>query len=73
MQRVKDGGILRLIGKWLQAGVHEAGTLTYPDQGTPQGGVASPMVAHVCLHQVLDAWCGQAVQPSPFNMVTVVQ
>jgi RNA-directed DNA polymerase len=40
-RRVKDGGILRLIGKWLKAGVWEAGTLTYPDQGTPQGGVAT--------------------------------
>jgi RNA-directed DNA polymerase len=63
MQRVKDGGILRLIGKWLKAGVHEAGTLTYPDQGTPQGGVASPILANVFLHQVLDAWCVQDVQP----------
>jgi retron-type reverse transcriptase len=40
-QRVNDGGILRLIGKWLNAGVLEAGELTYPDQGTPQGGVAT--------------------------------
>ena len=63
MQRVKDGGILRLIGTWLKAGVHEAGTLTSPEQGTPQGGVASPMLANVFLHQVLDAWCVQDVQP----------
>ena len=41
-QRVNDGGILRLIGTWLKAGVLEAGTLTYPDKGTPQGGVATP-------------------------------
>jgi group II intron reverse transcriptase/maturase len=40
-QRVKDGGILRLIGKWLHAGVLEAGELTHPDKGTPQGGVAT--------------------------------
>jgi RNA-directed DNA polymerase len=40
-RRVKAGGSLRLSGKWLQAGVGEAGTLTYPDQGTPQGGVAT--------------------------------
>ena len=62
-QRIKDGGIRRLIGKWLKAGVHEAGTLTYPDQGTPQGGVASPMLANVFLHQGLDAWFVQEVQP----------
>jgi len=42
-QRVKDGGIRRLIGTWRKAGGREAGTLTYPDQGTPQGGVASPI------------------------------
>jgi RNA-directed DNA polymerase len=40
-QRVKDGGILRLIGKWLHAGVLEAGALSYPDKGTPQGGVVT--------------------------------
>ena len=42
-QRGRDGGILRLIGKWLHAGVLESGELSYPDKGTPQGGVVSPM------------------------------
>jgi hypothetical protein len=41
-QRVRDGGILRLIGKWLPAGVLEAGALRHPDKGTPQGGVVTP-------------------------------
>ena len=41
-QRVQDGVLLRLIGKWLRAGVLEDGTLTYPDAGTPQGGVITP-------------------------------
>jgi retron-type reverse transcriptase len=40
-QRVKEGGILRRIGKGLHAGVLEAGALTHPDKGTPQGGVAT--------------------------------
>ena len=62
-QRVTDGGILRLIGKWLKAGVQEAGTLTYPEKGTPQGGVASPMLANVLLHQVVDEWFVKDVQP----------
>ena len=62
-QRVNDGGILRLIGKWLKAGVLEAGTLTYPDKGTPQGGVASPILANVLLHHVLDEWVVKDVQP----------
>jgi RNA-directed DNA polymerase len=63
MQRVNDGGILRLIGKWLHAGVLEAGELTHPDKGTPQGGVVSPMVSNIFLHQVLDEWFVKDVQP----------
>jgi len=50
---VNDGGILRLIGKWLNAGVLDAGALSYPDKGTPQGGVASPptnLSCRRCLH-----------------------
>lgn len=62
-QRVSDGGILRLIGKWLNAGVVEAGTLTRPDKGTPQGGVISPMLSNIFLHYVLDEWYVQEVQP----------
>jgi len=62
-QRVNDGGILRLIGKWLHAGVLEAGELTHPDKGAPQGAVVSPMISNLFLHQVLDEWFVQAVQP----------
>lgn len=42
-QRVNDGGIIRLIGKWLKAGVVDAGTLTHPDLGTPQGGLSKAL------------------------------
>jgi len=62
-QRVSDGGILRLLGKWLQAGVLESGALTYPDKGAPQGGVISPMVSNVFLHRVLDEWFVKDVHP----------
>jgi group II intron reverse transcriptase/maturase len=62
-RRVSDGGIMRLIGKWLNAGVVEAGTLTRPDKGTPQGGVISPMLSNIFLHYVLDEWYVQVVQP----------
>ena len=62
-QRVNDGGIVRLIGKWLNAGVLEEGTLTYPDKGTPQGGVVSPMLANIFLHHVLDEWFVKQVKP----------
>ena len=62
-QRVNDGGIIKLIGKWLNAGVLEAGTLTHPTKGTPQGGVISPMLANIFLHHVLDEWFIKDVQP----------
>jgi len=62
-RRVRDGVILKLIGKWLNAGVLEGGAITHPDAGTPQGGVASPLLANVYLHYVLDEWFGQEVKP----------
>jgi RNA-directed DNA polymerase len=49
-QRVKDGAILRLIRKWLKAGVLEGETLSYPERGSPQGGVVSPLRANVVWH-----------------------
>jgi RNA-directed DNA polymerase len=62
-QRVRDGVLLRLIDKWLKAGVLEGGELTYPEAGTPQGGVISPLLANVYLHYVLDVWFEQQVKP----------
>jgi len=62
-QRVRDGVLLRLIGKWLNAGVLEEGSISYPDAGTPQGGVISPLLANVYLHEVLDKWFEDEVAP----------
>lgn len=62
-QRVRDGVIRRAVGKWLQAGVMEAGTLWYPERGTPQGGVISPLLANIYLHEVLDTWFEDQVKP----------
>jgi len=62
-RRVKDGSILRLIGKWLNAGVIDGGELTYPESGSPQGGVISPMLSNIFLHHVLDEWFVRDVQP----------
>jgi len=62
-QRVKDGLIRKLIDKWLKAGVLEEGLWTVPDQGTPQGGVISPVLANMFLHQVLDTWFHREVVP----------
>jgi RNA-directed DNA polymerase len=62
-QRVRDGVLLRLIGKWLHAGVMEDGALSYPDSGSPQGGVVSPLLANIFLHEVLDVWFERDVRP----------
>jgi len=62
-RRVRDGVLLRLIGKWLNAGVMESGGLSYPEAGTPQGGVISPLLANIYLHEVLDTWFKRDVKP----------
>jgi len=62
-QRVRDGVIRRTIDKWLNAGVQHDGMLRYPDDGTPQGGVVSPLLANVYLHEVLDVWFEREVRP----------
>jgi RNA-directed DNA polymerase len=62
-QRVRDGVIVRLIGKWLNAGVMEDGALRQSEAGTPQGGVISPLLANIYLHTVLDTWFERDVLP----------
>jgi len=62
-RRVRDGVIRRLIDKWLQAGVWEKGQVSYPEDGTPQGGVISPLLSNVYLHEVLDCWFVEEVLP----------
>jgi group II intron reverse transcriptase/maturase len=61
--RINDGGIIRLIGKWLHAGVMEGEILSYSEKGTPQGGVISPLLANIYLHHVLDEWFEREVKP----------
>ena len=63
-RRVRDGVIERLIAKWLKAGVMEDGNVSYPDEGTPQGGVISPLLSNIYLHEVLDKWFVESVQPA---------
>ena len=54
--RVADNRILRLIQKWLKAGVSEDGEWSETKVGTPQGAVISPLLANVYLHYVFDLW-----------------
>ena len=62
-KRMNDGTLIRLIGKWLNAGVMEGDALHHPEQGTPQGGVISPILSNIFLHYVLDDWYEQEVKP----------
>ena len=55
--------IRRVIGKWLKAGVMEEGCVRHPEKGTPQGGVISPLLANLYLHEVVDRWFEEEVQP----------
>ena len=61
-QRVRDGVIRRQIDRWLNAGVLEDGQLARPADGTPQGGVISPLLANIFLHDVLDRWVEDVVR-----------
>jgi hypothetical protein len=54
--RIADERVLRLVSKWLAAGVIEDGQWTESEKGSPQGASASPLLANVYLHYVLDLW-----------------
>jgi len=62
-KRVKDGVIRRMMDKWLKAGVMESGNISYPEEGTPQGSVISPLLSNIYLHYVLDVWFSEQIQP----------
>jgi group II intron reverse transcriptase/maturase len=62
-QRVTDGIVRRMIDKWLKAGVLEKGVLRRTTDGTPQGGVISPLLSNIYLHYVLDEWFEKVVRP----------
>jgi RNA-directed DNA polymerase len=63
-RRIGDRVLLRLIGKWLNAGVLEGLVLSHPEEGTPQGGVISPLLANIYLHDVFDEWFVRDVRPA---------
>lgn len=72
-KRVSDGVLRRAIDKWLKAGVFESGMVTHPDEGTPQGGVVSPVLANVYLHEVLDVWFEREVKPRLQGDATLIR
>jgi RNA-directed DNA polymerase len=73
-ERVHDRAFLRLIGKWLRAGVlEEDGRITHPVTGTPQGGVISPILANVYLHYALDLWFERRVRKHGAGRATLMR
>jgi len=72
-QRVTDGVIRRMIDKWLKAGVLEDRLLRLTTEGTPQGGVISPMLSNIFLHHVLDGWFENEVKPRLAGSCTLVR
>lgn len=71
--RMGDGVVLRLLSKWLHAGVMERGQLHYEETGTPQGGVVSPLLANIYLHEVFDRWFEEVVRERMVGRVFVVR
>jgi hypothetical protein len=65
--------VRKLIDKWLKAGVLEAGQVHYPEAGTPQGGVVSPILSNVFLHHVIDLWYTEQVRPRLRGPSTLVR
>lgn len=60
-QRVNDGRVLELIEAWLKAGIMDGRDMVFPEKGSPQGSVISPLLANVYLHEVLDTWFAEVV------------
>lgn len=72
-QRIRDGVLIRLIGKWMRAGVMEEGVIHHPQSGTPQGGVISPLLANIYLHDALDVWFEREVKPRLRGRATLIR
>jgi group II intron reverse transcriptase/maturase len=72
-RRVSDGVITRVIGKWLNAGVMDGEKRIYPEKGTPQGGVISPLLSNLFPHEVLDDWFVKTVQPRMRGKASMVR
>ena len=71
--RVKDPRIVRLVKRWLKAGVMENGTMEQSTEGTPQGGSISVLLSNIYLHYVLDLWIEHRVKPGCRGQVKYVR
>jgi RNA-directed DNA polymerase len=71
--RVGDRRVLRLIQKWLTAGVMENGKWTESEEGSPQGATVSPLLANIYLHYALDIWVHQWRKKQAHGDVIVVR
>jgi RNA-directed DNA polymerase len=71
--RIADQRVVRLIQKWLNAGVLEDGVRTWREEGTPQGGSISPLLANVYLHYVFDLWAQRWRKKHAYGDVIVVR
>jgi group II intron reverse transcriptase/maturase len=71
--RIADRRVLRLISKWLKAGVMEDGVHVATEEGTPQGGVASPFLANAYLHYVFDLWAERWRRREALGQVAIVR
>lgn len=72
-KRINDGVVLRLIDKWLKAGVMDGEIFSNTDEGTPQGGIVSPLAANVFLHYVLDLWFQEELLPQLSGEASLVR
>jgi RNA-directed DNA polymerase len=71
--RIADKRVIRHVQKWLQAGVMEQGVVTLPEEGVPQGGSVSPLLANIYLHYVLDLWADQWRRKKTHGEVIIVR
>jgi group II intron reverse transcriptase/maturase len=72
-KRVNDGSVLRLIKLMLEAGIMDGKELVFPEKGSPQGSVISPLLANVYLHEVLDTWFAEVVQAHCTGKVVLIR
>ena len=72
-KRIKDGRVLELIEQWLKAGIMDGKDLVFPEKGSPQGSVISPLLANVYLHEVLDVWFAEMIAPRCRGRVMLIR